>query len=106
VLVVAGVFANLLGLSSKFGAVVLTIPGPVIGGPSLVVYGMITATAGRIWVENRVDFSVAGNLFTLAVVLIAGWRFRFARHWHRDIWLDHSLPGARTQGAAGGCQRG
>ncbi|MFT4120869.1 solute carrier family 23 protein [Bradyrhizobium sp.] len=72
VFVIAGVFAILLGLSPKFGAVILTIPGPVIGGLSIVVYGMITATAGRIWVESKVDFSDARNLITVAVVLIAG----------------------------------
>ncbi len=72
VFVVAGIFAILLGLSPKFGAVILTIPGPVIGGLSIVVYGMIAATAGRIWVENQVDFSDARNLITVAVVLIAG----------------------------------
>ncbi|MBR1221647.1 pyrimidine utilization transport protein G [Bradyrhizobium sp. U87765 SZCCT0131] len=72
VFVVAGVFAILLGMSPKFGAVILTIPGPVIGGLSVVVYGMIAATAGRIWVENNVDFSDARNLITVAVVLTAG----------------------------------
>lgn len=72
IFVVAGLFAILLGLSPKFGAVILTIPGPVIGGLSIVVYGMIAATAGRIWVENRVDFSDARNLITVAVVLTVG----------------------------------
>jgi putative pyrimidine permease RutG len=72
IFVVAGLFAILLGLSPKFGAVILTIPGPVIGGLSIVVYGMIAATAGRIWVENKVDFSDARNLITVAVVLTAG----------------------------------
>lgn len=72
VFVIAGAFAILLGLSPKFGAAILTIPGPVIGGLSIVVYGMIAATAGRIWVENRVDFSDPRNLITVAIVLIAG----------------------------------
>lgn len=72
VFVIAGIFAILLGLSPKFGAAILTIPGPVIGGLSVVVYGMIAATAGRIWVENRVDFSDPRNLITVAIVLIAG----------------------------------
>lgn len=72
VFVIAGVFAILLGLSPKFGAAILTIPGPVIGGLSIVVYGMIAATAGRIWVEDHVDFSDPRNLITVAIVLIAG----------------------------------
>jgi putative pyrimidine permease RutG len=72
VFVVAGLVALLLGFSPKFGALILTLPGPVIGGLALVVFGLIAATAGRIWVENRVDFSDARNLITVAVALTAG----------------------------------
>jgi putative pyrimidine permease RutG len=72
VFVVAGCVALLLGFSPKFGALILTLPGPVIGGLALVVFGLIAATAGRIWVENRVDFSDARNLITVAVALTAG----------------------------------
>jgi len=72
VFVVAAIVAILLGFSPKFGALILTIPGPVIGGLSLVVFGLITATAGRIWVQNAVDFSNARNLVVVAVTLTAG----------------------------------
>ncbi|MDR3436858.1 solute carrier family 23 protein [Telmatospirillum sp.] len=72
VFVVAGLFAILLGFSPKFGTLILTIPVPVIGGLELVVFGLIAATAGRIWVENKVDFSSPRNLFTGAVTLTAG----------------------------------
>jgi uracil-xanthine permease len=72
VFVVAGCVALILGFSPKFGALILTLPGPVIGGLALVVFGLIAATAGRIWVENRVDFSDARNLITVAVALTAG----------------------------------
>jgi len=69
---VAAVIAILLGFSPKFGALILTIPGPVLGGLSIVVFGLIAATAGRIWVENSVDFSRARNLLTAAVALVLG----------------------------------
>jgi xanthine/uracil permease len=72
VFVVAALSAILLGFSPKFGALILTIPGPVIGGLSLAVFGLITATAGRIWVQNRVDFSDARNLITVAAAVTAG----------------------------------
>ncbi|WP_337997671.1 solute carrier family 23 protein [Oleispirillum naphthae] len=72
VFVVAAGFAILLGFSPKFGALILTIPGPVIGGLSIVIFGLITATAGRIWVENKVDFSETKNLITTAAAVIAG----------------------------------
>ena len=69
---VAAAIAIVLGLSPKFGALVMTIPTPVIGGLSVVVFGLIAATAGRIWVEARVDFSAPRNLVTAAVTLITG----------------------------------
>ncbi|WP_232629222.1 solute carrier family 23 protein [Methylobacterium sp. Leaf118] len=72
VFVAAAGFAILLGFSPKFGALVLTIPGPVVGGLALVVFGLIAATGGRIWVQDRTDFSDARNLVTVAVALIAG----------------------------------
>jgi len=70
--VVAGVAAIVLGFSPKFGAVIMTIPGPVIGGLAIVVFGLITATGARIWVENRVDFTKARNLVTTAATLTIG----------------------------------
>lgn len=72
VFVVAAAVALLLGFSPKFGALILTLPVPVIGGLALVVFGLIAATGGRIWVLNRVDFSQARNLVTAAVALTAG----------------------------------
>ena len=72
IFVVAALFAVVLGFSPKFGALILTIPGPVIGGLSIVVFGLIAATAGRIWVENKVDFASARNLLTVGVALVIG----------------------------------
>jgi putative pyrimidine permease RutG len=72
IFVVAAIFAIVLGFSPKFGALIMTIPGPVLGGLSIVVFGLITATGARIWVQNRVDFSRARNLLTAAVTLTVG----------------------------------
>lgn len=69
---VAAVIAIVIGLSPKIGALVLTIPEPVIGGLSIVVFGLIAATAGRIWAENRVDFADPRNLLTAGVALTLG----------------------------------
>jgi putative pyrimidine permease RutG len=69
---VAGGIAILLGLSPKFGALIHTIPGPVIGGLSFVVFGLIAATAGRIWVDAKVDFSLPKNLLVVGVALVMG----------------------------------
>lgn len=70
--VVAAVGSIVLGFSPKFGALILSIPVPVIGGLSIVLFGLIAAMAGRIWVENKVDFSDPRNLITVAVALTAG----------------------------------
>jgi putative pyrimidine permease RutG len=70
--VVAAIVSILLGFSPKFGALIRSIPGPVIGGLSIVLFGLIAAMAGRIWVENKVDFSNPRNLLTVAVALTAG----------------------------------
>jgi uracil-xanthine permease len=72
VFVVAALTAIVLGFSPKFGALIMTIPGPVLGGLAIVVFGLITATGARIWVQNAVDFSRARNLVTVAVTLTVG----------------------------------
>jgi putative pyrimidine permease RutG len=72
IFVAAALFAILLGFSPKFDAAILTIPGAVIGGLSVVIFGLITVAAGRIWVENQVDFSETKNLITAGVAVIAG----------------------------------
>jgi uracil-xanthine permease len=70
--VVAACVAIVLGFSPKFGALIMTIPGAVLGGLSIVVFGLITATGGRIWVQNQVDFARPRNLVTAAVTLTIG----------------------------------
>jgi uracil-xanthine permease len=72
VFVVAALIAIVLGFSPKFGAVIETIPGPVLGGVSIVVFGLIAVTGARIWVVNKVDFSDNRNLIVAAVTLVVG----------------------------------
>ncbi|MGB6104884.1 MAG: solute carrier family 23 protein [Pusillimonas sp.] len=72
VFVVAAFIAILLGFSPKFGALIQTIPGPVLGGMSVVVFGLIAVAGARIWVVNQVDFSDNRNLIVAAVTLVLG----------------------------------
>ncbi|EFA9077277.1 pyrimidine utilization transport protein G [Escherichia coli] len=72
VFVAAAVIAMLLGFSPKFGALIHTIPAAVIGGASIVVFGLIAVAGARIWVQNRVDLSQNGNLIMVAVTLVLG----------------------------------
>jgi uracil-xanthine permease len=69
---VAAAVAILLGLCPKFGAVVAATPGGVLGGITLVLYGMIGLIGAKIWVENHVDFGDPVNLVGLSAGLIAG----------------------------------
>jgi uracil-xanthine permease len=70
--VVAALIAIVLGFSPKFGALIQSIPLPVMGGVSIVVFGLIAVSGARIWVVNRVDFSDNANLITAAVTLVLG----------------------------------
>ena len=72
VFLVAALIAVLLGFSPKFGAVIQTIPLPVMGGVSIVVFGLIAVAGAKIWVDNKVDFSQNKNLIVAAITLILG----------------------------------
>ena len=69
---VAACFAIVLGFSPKFGAIIQTIPQPLLGGVSIVVFGLIAVAGARIWVVNQVDFGNNRNLIVAAVTLILG----------------------------------
>lgn len=68
----AAVLAVLLGFSPKFGALIQAIPLPVMGGVSIVVFGLIAVAGANIWVRNKVDFSQNKNLIVAAITLILG----------------------------------
>ena len=72
VFVVAAVVAILLGFSPKFGAVIQAIPLPVMGGISIVVFGLIAVTGAKIWVDNKVNFADNKNLIVAAITLVLG----------------------------------
>jgi xanthine/uracil permease len=69
---IAAVVAIAFGFCPKFGAVVAAAPAGVLGGITLVLYGMVGLLGAKIWVENRVDFGDPLNLVPLAAGLIAG----------------------------------
>ncbi|HSE56412.1 MAG TPA: solute carrier family 23 protein [Nocardioidaceae bacterium] len=67
--VAAGV-AIFFGFSPKFGALVAATPGGVLGGITVVLYGMIGLLGAKIWKENRVDFANPINLVPVAAGII------------------------------------
>ncbi|MGC4111193.1 MAG: solute carrier family 23 protein [Nocardioides sp.] len=69
---VAAIVAVLLGLIPKFGALVAATPAGVLGGVTLVLYGMIGLLGAKIWKENGVDFGLPVNLVPVSAGLILG----------------------------------
>ncbi|GAA2739719.1 solute carrier family 23 protein [Pedococcus aerophilus] len=69
---VAAIVAILFGLSPKFGALVASTPGGVLGGITVVLYGMIGLLGAKIWKENNVDFGNPINLVPVAAGIIIG----------------------------------
>lgn len=69
---VAAATAVVLAFIPKFGAVINTIPSGVLGGATMVLYGMIGLLGIRIWQDNRVNLTNPVNLSAAAVALIAG----------------------------------
>jgi len=68
----AAVFAMLLGVIPKLGSLISTIPTAIIGGISIVLFGMIASIGARTLVENQVDFTKSRNLIIAAVILVLG----------------------------------
>ena len=69
---VAAIVAILFGLCPKFGVLVGSIPAGVLGGVTIVLYGMIAVLGAKIWVSNRVDFGQTRNLVPAAAGIILG----------------------------------
>lgn len=69
---IAAVFAILLGIMPKVGGVIKTIPTSVVGGISIVLFGMIASIGARSLVENKIDFTKQRNLIISAVILVLG----------------------------------
>ena len=67
---IAAIFAILLSFCPKFSAIISSMPAPVIGGVSLVLYGMISAVGVRNVVENNVDFKASRNVIIAALILV------------------------------------
>jgi uracil-xanthine permease len=67
---VAAIVAIIFGLSPKFGALVASTPGGVLGGITVVLYGMIGLLGAKIWKENNVDLGNPVNLVPLAAGII------------------------------------
>ncbi|MFF2484732.1 uracil permease [Paenibacillus sp. NPDC058071] len=68
----AAVIAIILSFFGKFSALVSAIPVPVMGGVSLLLFGVIAASGLRMLVESKIDYSKPTNLYLTTVVLVVG----------------------------------
>jgi uracil permease len=69
---IAALFAIILSFVPKFTAVISTIPSPVIGGISILLFGMISAIGIKNMVDSRIDFTDAKILMISAAMLVLG----------------------------------
>ena len=72
VLRIAAIIAIVMACLGKLTALISTIPGPVLGGVSLLLYGFIALNGAKVWVKNRTNFSYARNIVITAVMLTVG----------------------------------
>ena len=68
----AAVFSIVLSFIGKASGLIMSIPAPVMGGVSFLLYGMIAASGLRLLVDEKVDYSKARNLALSSVVFITG----------------------------------
>ncbi|MGF6907319.1 uracil-xanthine permease family protein [Fusobacterium sp. PH5-44] len=72
ILRIAAVYAIILGFIGKFGALIQNIPLPVMGGVSVILFGMIAAVGVRTVVDAQLDFSNSRNLIIAALIFVLG----------------------------------
>lgn len=68
----AAVLAIIFAFVGKIGAFLMTIPHPVLGGVTVVLFGIIAAQGMRMYVEHKIDFSHKRNMVIAAIVLVTG----------------------------------
>lgn len=69
---IAAVFAIVLSLIPKFTAIIGSIPGPVIGGISILLFGMISSIGIKNMVDAKIDLTLPSNLMITAAMLVLG----------------------------------
>lgn len=68
----AAVFAIILSFCGKLSALIQSIPQPVMGGVSLLLFGIIAASGIRMLVESKVDYAKPANMILTTIVLVIG----------------------------------
>lgn len=72
VLAGAAAFAIFFSFIGKLSALIETIPSPVIGGISFLLFGVIASSGLRVMIEHQIDFNIKRNLMISSVILVVG----------------------------------
>lgn len=72
ILRIAACYAIILSFIGKFGVILQTIPSPVMGGISVILFGMIASIGMRTLIESKLDFSLSRNLLISSLILVLG----------------------------------
>lgn len=68
----AAVLAIVFSFAGKISAFLMTIPTPVLGGVSIILFGIIAAQGLRMYVEHKINFADKRNMILAAVILVTG----------------------------------
>ena len=68
----AAIFAVFFSFVGKLSALIETIPSPVIGGISFLLFGVIASSGLRVLIEHKIDFNAKRNLMISSVILVIG----------------------------------
>ncbi len=72
VIALGACFAIILGFLGKFTSIVQTIPNPVLGGVSLLLYGFIAVNGLKVLIQNKIDFGKNKNVIVASAMLVLG----------------------------------
>ena len=72
ILRIAACYSIFLSIMGKFGAVLQTVPQPVMGGVSIILFGMIASIGVRTLIDANLDFSHSRNLILSSLILVLG----------------------------------
>lgn len=81
----AAVLALVLGFVGKITALINTIPQPVMGGVSILLFGIIASSGLRMLIDNKVDFGKNRNLAIASVILVLGIGGAFIHVWNIQL---------------------
>lgn len=72
ILRIAACYAIILGVIGKFGVMLQTIPVPVMGGISIILFGMIASVGVRTLIDAELNFAHSRNLVIASIIFVLG----------------------------------